>query len=157
MKGRDVKGRMPGASEQALSPPEPDPSDKAVANARELYTELENARVANRPVSLKLTQDIDLNQIGTRNLNGTRTCRAGHQTFICVGQGQSVTLWSDISAKLRGGEAENLDSLRIFRVRGILPMTPSGPTRPDCAFALTAAACALPACMAGRRRREVAT
>ena len=145
---------MPGASEQALSPPEPDPSDKAVADAIELYTELENARVANRPVSLKLTHDIDLNQARPEF---TRTCREGHQTFICVGQGQSVTLWSDISAKLRGGEAEGFDSLRIFRVRGILPMMPSGPTRPDCAFALTVAACALPACMAGRRRREVAT
>ena len=137
--GYGREGRMPGASEQALSPPEPDPSDKAVADARELYTELENARVANRPVSLKLTQDIDLNQIGTRNLNGTRTCRAGHQTFICVGQGQSVwvcvtlCLWSDIGAKLRGGEAEGFDSLRIFRVRGILPMMPSGPTRRDIA------------------------
>ena len=110
---------------------------------------------------MKLTQDIDLNQTGTRDI--IQTCREGRQTFICVGQGQgqsvcvTLCLWSDIGAKLRGGEAENLDSLRIFRVRGILPMTPSGPTRPDCAFALTAAACALPACMAGRRRREVAT
>ena len=90
---------------------------------------------------MKLTQDIDLNQTGTRDI--IQTCREGRQTFICdcvaVGQGQSVwvcvtlCLWSDIGAKLRGGEAEGFDSLRIFRVRGILPMMPSGPTRPDIA------------------------